>query len=189
MKRVFIGLIVIAIGALMLLSNMGIVSLDWIRQLEWKLYIAPALIVFVGLVIIFGKGKKCCGSSDSDDHMFEKAAAEAMDENGFVKMESFLSGQKCNLSGETFTGARLTSFLGGVSLDLREAEINDGAFIKVSALVGGAEIYVPRDVTVKVSSACFCGGVKNVKPLNSQTSNKVLLVRAECMFGGVDIKY
>lgn len=193
MKRVFFGLIVLAIGIVMLLRALGIVDLDWMNNLEWRMYIVPAVVILIGLRIVFGGCKCGCGNGHCDHHchsdnMCEKKAADSMDDSGFLKIETLLSGQKYNLNGENFSGAKISAMLGGVSLDLRGANFPAESEIKVSAFMGGADIFVPKDVKVEVSSSCICGGVKNVKPL-SEVGEKVLRIHAECLFGGVEIKY
>jgi len=189
MKRVIFGLVVLAIGVMMLLRAMGIESFDWFFNLEWKMYIAPAAIILVGLMIVFGGCKhRCKCGKGYCDNMHEKNSADAMDDKGVMNVDVLLSGQKYNLNGENFSGAKISAMLGGVSLDLRGASFPNECEIKVNALMGGAEIFVPKDIKVEVSSSCICGGVKNVKPA-TETTDKILRVRAECLFGGVDIKY
>ncbi|OWV15584.1 Cell wall-active antibiotics response 4TMS YvqF [Fibrobacter sp. UWH9] len=183
MKRVFFGLLVLAIGVMMLLRAMGIESFDWFFNMEWKPYIWPIAVILIGIGIIFHKARhKHC------DHMRVKDSSDAMDEKGFMKIEATLSGHKYNLKGEDFSGAKINAFLGGVSLDLRNANFADESEIKIDAFMGGAEIFVPQDIQVKIYSSCICGGVKNDKPATVTDSSKTLHIHAECLFGGVDIK-
>ena len=60
--------------------------------------------------------------------------------------------------------------------------------IQASAVFGGIDILVPAGVNVKVSSNSIFGGVSN-KTVSSRDGNAVTLyIKADCMFGGVDIK-
>ena len=99
------------------------------------------------------------------------------------------SGQEVNLSDEKFDGANLTSVFGGIDLDLRNAKINSDTVIDVKCVFGGADILVPDNVKVKISSSSFFGGVDNKKK-NKDDQNKkyTLYIKATCVLGGVDIK-
>ena len=59
-----------------------------------------------------------------------------------------------------FRGGRLTAFLGGVSVNLRQAGIIEKpARIHVSAILGGVEISVPQHWNVKKDVHPIAGGV------------------------------
>ena len=144
----------------------GIGLLLWRRDvieigMLWKL-IVPIILILVGISCIF-KGK------------IDK------------KIESEI--QKINKTNEKFDGANLTSVFGGIDLDLRNAKINSDTVIDVKCVFGGADILVPDNVKVKISSSSFFGGVDNKKK-NKDDQNKkyTLYIKATCVFGGVDIK-
>ena len=66
---------------------------------------------------------------------------------------------------QDFRGGRLTAFLGGVSVDLRQAEIVERpARIHVSAILGGVEISVPQHWNVKKHVRPIAGGVDDRRP-------------------------
>ncbi len=63
-------------------------------------------------------------------------------------------------ASKDFRGGRLTAFLGGVSVDLRQADIIDKpARIHVTAILGGVEISVPQHWNVKKDVQPIAGGV------------------------------
>ena len=67
-----------------------------------------------------------------------------------VNATSILGGVTERNVSQDFRGGRLTAFLGGVSVDLREAEVVEKpARIYVSAILGGVEISVPQHWNVK----------------------------------------
>ena len=61
--------------------------------------------------------------------------------------------------GETFHGARLDAFCGGIRMDLREATITEDEEIDIHTFCGGIELFVPNHVNVVVKSRSFIGGV------------------------------
>lgn len=77
-----------------------------------------------------------------------------------VYATSILGGVTDRNVSSDFRGGRLTTFLGGVSVDLREARIVEKpARISVSAILGGVEISVPQHWTVKNHVQPIAGGV------------------------------
>ena len=155
-----IGLI---IGIGLLLWRRDVIEISML----WKL-IVPIILILVGMSCIF-KGK-----------------IDKTNDNNYCTV---FSGQEVNLSDEKFDGANLTSVFGGIDLDLRNAKINSDTVIDVKCVFGGADILVPDNVKVKISSSSFFGGVDNKKK-NKDDQNKkyTLYIKATCVFGGVDIK-
>ena len=83
-----------------------------------------------------------------------------------VNATSILGGVTERNVSQDFRGGRLTAFLGGVSVDLREAEIVEKpARISVSAILGGVEISVPQHWNVKKDVQPIASGVDDRRPL------------------------
>ena len=83
-----------------------------------------------------------------------------------VHATSILGGITDRSVSKDFRGGRLTAFLGGVSVDLREAEVVEKpARIYVSAILGGVEISVPQHWNVKKDVRPIAGGVDDRRPL------------------------
>lgn len=73
-------------------------------------------------------------------------------------------------------------------MNMREAVITNDAVINCTAIFGGADIFVPAGVNIKVSGLPIFGGVTN-KCMNYQNENApTLYINATCMFGGVTVK-
>ena len=96
-----------------------------------------------------------------------------------------------------FRGGRLTAFLGGVSVDLREAEIVEKPVrIYVSAILGGVEISVPQHWNVKKDVQPIAGGVDDRRPLvrhhddddESPDNAPDLVVTGSVLLGGLLIR-
>lgn len=88
--------------------------------------------------------------------------------------------------GEAFEGCSVDAVFGGVVLNLKNVEIQDGAVIDASAIFGGVDIMVPENVRVKVHSTSLFGGAKQKR--GGTADGPVLYVNTLCMFGGVDVK-
>ena len=82
-----------------------------------------------------------------------------------VNATSTLGGITDRNVSQDFRGGRLTAFLGGVSVDLRQAAIVEKpARIHVSAILGGVEISVPQHWNVKRIVQPILGGVDDRRP-------------------------
>lgn len=164
----FIGLI---IGIFLLLSCQGFLPFDIIAKL-----IIPFILVAIGLSLIFRNTLK-------------KTIAEKIEigkKNGLETISATFADQKIEKDGETFEGANLDAVFGGITLDLRDAKLKEETIITTSAIFGGIEILVPKDVTVKVRPTSIFGGTSN--KANRKDSKKVIYVESFSLFGGVDIK-
>jgi predicted membrane protein len=96
------------------------------------------------------------------------------------------SGCDINYDGEVFEGAELTAVFGGVECDLRNAVIEKDCAIRLSAIFGGIDIWVPENVNVRVSSNSIFGGVSNLT--TPQSEGPTLYIKCFSLFGGVDVK-
>ncbi|MGN0172385.1 MAG: LiaF transmembrane domain-containing protein [Acutalibacteraceae bacterium] len=167
------NIIGIAIGVFLLLCCQNVLGFDML----WKLLV-PAVIIIIGLKMAF-------------TGLFGNKAGEMiaeMKKNGSdpkVGCATF-SGCNMNFDGEVFDGAELTAVFGGLKCDLRNAIIEKDCAIRVSAIFGGIDIYVPEHVNVKVNSNSVFGGISN--KTSAKQDAVTVYISGTCMFGGVDIK-
>ena len=165
-----IGLI---IGIVLLLGVQNIINFDLI----WKL-ILPMIII--GLSLIFG---------NTFNNKINKEIKKINNKKG--KNEEYcstFSQQKIDFDDEEFKGASLTAVFGGITLDLRKAQINEDVVIDTTSVFGGIDIYVPDNIKIKVKSTSIFGGVDNKKIKNDNEKEHIIYINASCIFGGVDIK-
>lgn len=181
------------IGIVFLLLTNGLVSGSLIRKL-----IAPVILVLIGLSLIFkdsfSRSRRPSPSANAE-YTSQSGAADASGSyggssaSGGVKNEynaTFGSSQE-KYPNEFFYGATINSVFGSITLDLRDAIITEDVVINASVIFAGADIYVPGNVNIKVSSVPIFGGVSN-KTMNTQVSGPTIFINATCMFGGLDIK-
>ena len=168
------NLIGIGVGVFLLLCCQDILSF----ALLWKLLV-PAIIIIVGLKMIFGG-------------LFGHKASEminTMKQNGNSPRVGCATFSGCNMifDGEVFEGAELTAVFGGVKCDLRGAVIEKDCAITVSSTFGGIDILVPQNVNVKTNVNGIFGGVSNKTQINKENA-VTIYISGNCIFGGVDIK-
>lgn len=83
---------------------------------------------------------------------------------------------------------RATAFLGGIELDLMDAEPAPGAILVLRAVMGGIDVVVPAEWRVEVMGRSVLGGVANLtQPDNLSEDAPLLLVDALAVMGGIEI--
>lgn len=82
-------------------------------------------------------------------------------------------------------------FLGGISLDFREALLGPGVTdLNVLAFLGGVEIIVPPEMAVEVDGMALLGGFEHQTdtPLRSDPDLPTLRIRGFALLGGVGVE-
>src|SRR3990167_4215682 len=121
--RIRLGpIIIVAIVILFLLENLDVVETSW-----WN-YFWPAVIIIIGLKILIGRSRQS-GPDKTHDAKHTFAAFSGVDRQVFGP----------------FSDGDVTAAFGGAKLDLRQADIQDGATINAFAAFGGCEIFVPKN--------------------------------------------
>ncbi|MDD2595851.1 MAG: DUF5668 domain-containing protein [Bacteroidales bacterium] len=238
---IVIGLILIAVGAVWVMSNMGIINYS-IRRIfiSWQMLLIvlgvvelakkhitsglvlaltggffiiprvahlfpdgymianrftanywPFLLIIVGVVIIATiitrknspteQGFSANFSRDRDN--------EYSNINGTVHYDFMFSGTEQVFLEPVFHGGDINVLFGGVTLDLRRTSLPEGVTtLKVDALFGGTTIIAPSEWDIEIRQKSIFGGFKdNRMVVNSEKSAKLVVV-ADCLFGGGEIK-
>lgn len=161
------GLLLMAAGVSVGLNAYGIIDVS-----IWKLF-WPVVLITVGLMMVFSIGsanRKRAEKSGTDDN--EKVA--------------IFYGEQSRVRGD-YTGGSATAIFGGVDLDLRQANIKDGAIIDVFTFCGGININLPDDVIVKNEVRGVLGGSDD-KTMSKPSAKKTIYLKGECVLGGLEIK-
>ena len=215
--RAFFGLIIVTVGGLLLLDNLGVVEDagqilgDWwpvaiivggiisfvANPRHWLIplllvgggtivllsttgalddadIIWPAVLIVVGLLIIFGRGLGS-GEASSEDR---------------ISSFNIFSGTSFKSNSSHFEGGKVGAVFGGAEIDLRQAALAPGASIDVFTAFGGVEIAVPRGWRVDINGFPIFGGFENA------TSNEGLgpdaprlNIDATTLFGGLEVHH
>ncbi len=163
----------LTVGVALLLSQLDIIELS----IVWKLIVPVILIVVAVKMIIRGLGK------NDAERIIEKARKDGDIPSGFAAF----SGTNMNFDAQVFEGAELNAIFGGVECDLRGAVIEKDCAIKLSAIFGGVDIFVPDNVNVKVDTVSIFGGVSD-KTVRNPDAKATIYISGFCLFGGADIK-
>lgn len=157
------SLIGLFIGVYLLLSCQGIISFRFL----WKLFL-PLVLIILGIQILFKNSFSKSNSSNETTNTF--------------------SNKKYNFDYQTYTGGNYDVTFGGMALDLQKANLESETIINISTLFAGVDLYLPEDVNLQIESSSFFGGVDRHQRLNKESNTKTILLKAHCVFGGVNIK-
>ena len=179
--RTIIGILLIVAGAWKLANMWGVIENDWLWRQPWTTYVAPVLLLYVGATTIID-------SYRCDPDQWLRRPLPIGEDGKRICCAVKYGGDEYVYHGETFHGARLDAFCGGIRMDLREAVITEDEEIDIHTFCGGIEIFVPTTVNVEIKSQSFIGGVGNHAMHTADPKAPTLHIVASNFLGGVDIK-
>lgn len=159
------GLVVTAVGAGLLLGTLDIVDIGAI--------LFPAIVIFIGLVVIFGRvGRSKAETGDA------------------VNTFNIFSGSEVASHSKQFEGGSISAVFGGAELDLRDAMPVPGAKLDVFTAFGGVEVRVPSGWHVSLHGLPLFGGLENKTSRDPLPADAPKLdISATALFGGVEVKH
>jgi hypothetical protein len=170
----FSGLFLILLGGIFLLATLDVICWENI----WRYW--PAVLILLGISIIFRRHPVPLPLSGS-------SAASSGDAT--VQVSNILSGADRRISSQEFKGGDVHNILGGTKIDLLEAKMAAGDWLlTVSTILGGVEIFVPRDMQIEVHPTNILGGVDDRTKQNPAAGGGKLVIKASALLGGIDIK-
>jgi len=88
---------------------------------------------------------------------------------------------------KAFRGGSMLAWFGGISVDLREAELAPDARLSVHTLYGGIDVKVPAHWRIESSTKAINGGV-DVPSTPPDADAPVLSLDGLAVFGGVSVR-
>lgn len=163
----------LVVGILLFLSQQNLFSFGWIVKLA-----IPVLLIYYGLKIV------------SQGHRVHIGHPESMsgEYRGEAGCNAIFSGKEQRVNGEEYFGSAVNAVFGGAELDLREAVIIEDVTINAAAIFGGVEIYLPKDVNVKVKASSLFGGTDNNADRPTVPEWPTVYIYTTSIFGGVEIQ-
>jgi predicted membrane protein len=167
----FWGLVMIAAGIWIYASMRG-----WITVPFWAVF-GPTLLVLLGGMVVWRAMSA------------PRAPAADVESSGYINTFAVMSGSEHKPTSVPFEGANLGAVMGGVKLDLIGAEMKgDTVVIDVFAVMGGIEIFAPREWEVALKVVALMGASVDKRRPAAPGPRKTLIVRGFVLMGGVEIK-
>jgi predicted membrane protein len=190
------ALLILTVGIVLLLGNMGVFELRQILRF-W-----PVLLIAVGVKELFERKE---GRSSGVVAVLIIVAAiflvsrfgpegtlmsdpAAAGRSGQINLSAALGGVNHRNTASSFTGGSASALMGAIDLDLRDATMTDDeATVEVFTMMGGVKIRVPETWTVETRLTPILGGVEN-RTRQPDGSSKRLIVTGTVFMGGLDIR-
>jgi hypothetical protein len=173
-----IGIGVLAVGAILLLENFGIMDATDLFA-YW-----PVLLILVGLSHFF----RPVGSRRYTAGTIFAFVGVVIEDSGVFEATAILGGATRKLSAADFQGGDAIAIMGGCEIDLRDCGSEGGpAEIDTFAFWGGIEIKVPQDWEVQVKGIAVLGGYSDETRTIEGDGHKVLVITGTAIMGGVEI--
>ena len=165
----------IGVGVLLLLADRGVIGWNTMWQ-----YALALLVVGFGIRILFFKN--FC------DPKVQEYKTISRDGKDIRRIESAFGKQHLSFAGEKFEGADVQVSFGGLTMDLRGAEITGEAVIDLSVGFSGVVIIVPEGLAVKTALSNGFGGVTDKRYTKTDCGEPAIVLIGNVGFGGVEIR-
>lgn len=197
------------IAAFILFAIGGIFLADeFFPQMQIEKFATPIALIGVGVYFIF-KPKHAAYSKIKAEKLntwgnihnaygTNTTTAEVNNATSFGTTENVehinavvaFSGLKKNIVAKNFKGGELTCFMGGAEINLSQADIQGNIILDVTNIFGGTKLVVPSNWIIQNEVTAVFGAVEDRRPLNTNLldTNKTMILKGTCLFGGVDIK-
>jgi len=175
-RQTFGGLVILVIGVLFLANNLKAEFHFGFKHL-W-----PIILLLIGAKILM--------------HGFLGSKKDAINRD-FINLTALLGGGEFNFTSKQLKGGKITAIMGGCTVDLREADIEeDTIVIDTFAMMGGIDIKVPHSWQVTMQGIPILGGMENkTKGISGELEDsaalhpeKRLIVKGMAVMGGVEVK-
>ena len=217
-SRVTFGIILIVIGLLFLLDNLGILFFDLpYFTFHWE-YILIGLGIFflttdrskttgtiliaIGLfsllpsvwpLLLVALGAYILFNKDHHHSFsFEKASDPNVEHTDFIDDVSIFGGNKKTYTSTNFKGGKITAIFGGGEINFSSCFLADGKnILDILTIFGGYEIRVPDDWKIHNDVISIFGGVSDERhkdPNRVYDESKILVLKGLTLFGGVEIR-
>lgn len=168
-----------------------------VPDLEFRPYLWPVAIIAVGLYIIINP-KNCGGgqwrNSDWRAGMGMSGTGKRKrqeDGEDYLDYVSIFGGIEKNIVTKNFKGGEVTTFFGGSSINLTQADIKDKAVLELTQVFGGAQLIVPANWKLSSEVVSVFGGIEDKRSYNKDQETepvKTLVLKGTSVFGGIEIK-
>ena len=109
------------------------------------------------------------------------------EESDEVSLVAVLNGVDLKSHAASFRGGSMFAWLGGIAVDLRDAQLAPDARLRVSTLFGGIAVRIPAGWQVESSVKALFGGV-DVKALGAnEPAAPTLTLEGMALFGGIAV--
>ena len=107
------------------------------------------------------------------------------EESDELQLVAVFDGVELTSRATAFRGGSMLAWFGGISVDLREAELAPGAQLTLHTLFGGIQVTTPTTWRVESELTALAGGADARTPVQDDPDAPVLTITGRALFGGI----
>lgn len=174
---VVVGGVMIGLGGLLMLKEMGFIDVGW--NVLW-----PLLLIGAGVAVVFKSN-----ANRTQQGLAALDPQAKVDGESVINYTAIMGGFKQRITTQDFRGGEITAIMGGCDLDLRQSSTAGDAVLNVFVMCGGITVKVPIDWTVVFEGMPIMGGFdEKTVPVTGAGSGKRLIVRGYVIMGGMEVR-
>lgn len=167
-----------------------------IRPIVW-----PILIILIGMIMIFKPKRRFDPNKwnrwqQHRYHSYKGNADYCYSENvtsseDHINSTTFMGGVKKNIISKNFKGGEITNVMGGAEYNLSQADFTDQITIEINQFFGGTKLIIPSHWEIKSELVAVLGGIEDKRPIMANVvnaDNKILILKGNTVFGGIEIR-
>lgn len=161
---------------------------EYVPGIDLRNFIWPAVIIVVGLFMIFRPRRS---KSDRWDSWRYDSNITSTDDSGEVlDMVSVFGGNKRNVITKNFKGGEAVSVFGGTEIVLSQADFTGTVTLDLTQVFGGAKLIVPANWKIQSEVVSIFASLDDKRPQTPEGADatKVLKLIGTSIFGGIEIK-
>ena len=151
----FVGLVLIAFGAIFLLDNLGYIDSEYVFENFW-----PLVLVFIGLSMLIRRPRRFKqedlggGTTTGEKRMFESSS-------DFVSRSAVFGEVDAKVYSKNFTGGNCSVVFGQIEIDLSEAQLAPGtSSLRLNSVFGSVRVTVPRGMEFSMNASLVAGELR-----------------------------
>jgi predicted membrane protein len=174
------GYILILIGVLFIFNDIYPYTIQ-------TRFIWPVLLIVIGISIFIKalRGNK----TKTEFTILSEENSDKINSDNYLKSTAFFGGVTKNIVTKDFQGANVTTVFGGTELNFTHADFDKKVIVDLTTVFGGVNLIVPSNWKVQSNITSLFGGIEDKRQSNllNEDENKVLILKGNCVFGGVEI--
>lgn len=163
----------VGFGILLTLDRLEIIDFNW--RTVW-----PLVLIGLGVYLVM---KAMRGRRTMAGAVLKDGAGS----DSVLDVVAVLGGFERRVATQDFRAAEITAIMGGCTLDMRGAAIQDEAVINVFSFWGGVTIKCPPDWTIVLEGTPILGAFEE-KTVAPPHDGKRLVIRGYAIMGGVEVR-
>lgn len=165
-----------------------LIPVFYIGDVSSKALLIPAVLIVLGLVIIFRPARKKKLLNDRcGDYIRTVTSNEST-----LNVDVTFGGHKEVVTSKDFKGGSISATFGGAEINLMNADSTDKTInLNMKVAFGGVELIVPSHWQINNEISATLGSVEDNRNIYTQGSSEektTLVLTGSCSFGSIEIK-